>query len=60
MKKIDLYINGEYICTSTRYKTCKEFKEKVLKDGFVCWVSILGNKNLRVKVNDKIICKFQK
>ena len=44
MKKIDLYINGKYICTSTRYKTCKEFKEKVLKDGFVCWASVHESK----------------
>lgn len=60
MKKIDLYINGEYICTSTRYKTCKELKEKVLKDGFVCWASVHESKVLKLKENDKIICCFQK
>ena len=29
MKKIRLYINKEYICTSTSYKTCREFKNSV-------------------------------
>lgn len=60
MKKIDLYINGKYICTSIRYKTCKEFKEKVLKDGFIYWVSVHENKALNLKECDKIICCFQK
>ena len=60
MRKIDLYINGEYIYTSTQYKTCKEFKEKVLKDGFIHWVSIPKNKSLKLKESDKIICCFQK
>lgn len=60
MKKIDLYINGKYICTSTKYKTCKEFKEKVLKDGFICWASVHENKVLKLKESDKIICCFQK
>ena len=59
MKKIDLYINGEYICTSVKYKTCKEFREKVLKDGFIYWASVHKGKVLKLKESDKIVCHFQ-
>ena len=60
MKKIRLYINKEYICTSTFYKTCREFKESVEKDGFVEWVSIPKNGYYKLKPGDKIICRFAK
>ena len=60
MKKIDLYINGIYICTSQKYKTCKDFKEKVLKDGFICCASIPVNKFYRINPEYKVSCKFQK
>ena len=60
MKKIDLYINNKYICTSIKYKTCKEFKEKIQKDGVICWASVHENKVLKLKENDKIVCRFQK
>ena len=35
MKKIDVYINGKYAFTSTRYKTQKEFKMFLSSVGFV-------------------------
>ena len=60
MKKIRLYINKEYICTSTFYKTCREFKESVEKAGFVKWVSIPKNGYYKIKPCDKIICRFAK
>lgn len=59
-KKIDLYINGIYICTSQKYKTCKEFSEKVKKDGFVRWASIPVDGFYKIKETDKVVCHFQK
>ncbi len=60
MKKIRLYINKQYICTSTSYKTCREFKNSVEKDGFVKWVSIPENGYYKLQPEDKIICRFVK
>lgn len=60
MKKIRLYINKKYICTSTSYKTCKEFKEAVEKDGFITWTSIPKNGCYKLQPGDKIICRFVK
>lgn len=60
MKKIDLYINGIYICTSQKYKTCKEFREKVLKDGFIRWSSIPSDGFYSINPEHKVRCKFQK
>jgi len=28
MKKIDIYYNNNYVCSTTQSKTCKEAKEK--------------------------------
>ena len=36
-KKIDLFINGKYICSTIRYKTCKDFIQRVKEDGFIQW-----------------------
>lgn len=60
MKKIRLYINKDYICTSTSYNTCRDFKEAVEKNGFVEWVSIPKNGYYKLKPGDKIICRFAK
>lgn len=60
MKKIRLYINKQYIYTSTSYKTCREFKNSVEKDGFVKWASIPENGYYKLQPEDKIICRFVK
>lgn len=60
MKKIRLYINKEYICTSTFYKTCKEFKEAIEKNGFIKWVSAHGDKYYKLHPEDKIVCRCAK
>ena len=60
MKKIRLYINKQYICTSTSYKTCREFKESVEKNGFVKWASIPENGYYKLQPEDKIIYRFVK
>lgn len=31
MKKIDLFFRGKYICSTTKFKTCREFKKYYLK-----------------------------
>lgn len=33
-KKINIFVNDKYICSSLKYKTCKEAKEAVYKAGF--------------------------
>ncbi len=58
-KKIHLFINGKYICTSNRYRTCKEFKNTVLSIGVIEWVSVNGAHRLEVKDGDKIVCSFK-
>jgi len=34
MKKIDIFVDGKYTCTTTRSKTCKEAIEKFVNDPF--------------------------
>lgn len=57
-KKIDLYVNGEYVCSSNRYSTAKEFIEKVKRDGKVTYASIPGNKTLVLKDTDKVTARI--
>ncbi len=59
--KHDLYINGDYVASSNRYKRAKDFKDKVTKDGYIEYA---GEKALRsagtkldrrdINPNDKI------
>jgi hypothetical protein len=30
MRKIDIYYNGQYVCSTTQSKTCKEAKERFI------------------------------
>lgn len=40
MRKINLYINGDYICSSNCYHTCREFTDRVKKDRKIVVASI--------------------
>ena len=53
----ELYINGQYVCSSTRYKTCKEFAEKVKKEFFINWQGLKGN-IIKVKPTDSVKVKW--
>jgi len=56
-QKIDTYINGEYCCTTTQHKTCKEVEDKIRKDGYIQWMSIDGQHKVEVSDTDKVQCK---
>ena len=61
-KKISLYVNGEYICSSNEYSTCKEFVNKVKADGKVTYQGKKGNGTgsvtKEIKDTDKVTAKF--
>lgn len=59
-KKIDLFINGIYICSSQKYTTCKSFLEAIKKQGFITWASLPKNGFYKIQKNDKITCKYAK
>lgn len=62
-KKLSLYVNGEYICSTTQYKTAKQFKDKIMSDGFVKYAGInsIGSSYLKdikkIDPTDKIVIK---
>ena len=64
-EKLDLYVNGKYICSSDKYKTAKEFKDKVLKDGSIKYAGEKTLKRssstpldtLKITPDDKIVVK---
>lgn len=41
--KYDLYINGDYVASTSKYKRAKDFKDKVTQDGYIDY---LGKKAL--------------
>ena len=65
--KHDLYVNGEYIASSNRYKRAKDFKDKVTKDGYIDYA---GETSLRtagmkldrkeIKPEDKVVVRRSK
>lgn len=59
MKKINLYINDNYICSSNRYHSCKSFVDRVKKDKKIIVASV-PSKIIYLKDTDKIIAHFTK
>lgn len=59
MKKIDLYINDNYECSSNHYHTCKGFVDRVKKDKKIIIASV-PSKIIYLKNTDKIIAHFTK
>jgi hypothetical protein len=60
MKKIDLFVNGKYICSSIRYKTCKAFIQRIKDDnGFLEWQGIKSNR-IQITPFDKVKACFSK
>lgn len=60
MKKIDLFVNGKYICSSVRYKTCKAFLQRIKEDnGFLEWQGIKSNK-MQITPFDNAKARFAK
>lgn len=50
-KKINFYVNGEYICSSNRYRTCKEAYKAIWDSGILKWQSVDGEHCLMLKTN---------
>jgi hypothetical protein len=63
MKKIDIYYNGNYVCSTTQRKTCKEAKEKFAANPV--WQGLKNDNTIgQCKIEniqfDKIKCYFSK
>ena len=62
MKKIHLFVNGQYVCRSNRYRTCKEFASKIKSAGVI---SLAGAdpvklERLEIKPTDEVRAHFAK
>ena len=62
MKKINLFVNGKYVCSSNRYRTCKEFESKIKSAGVISWAGAdpVRLERLELKTADKIKARFEK
>lgn len=59
MKKINLYINGEYMCSSFRYSRCRDFIDRVTKDKKIVVASI-PDRFIYIKDTDRVTAHFAK
>lgn len=64
-KKINLFVNGRYVCSSLRYKRCKDFVAKIRKDGKIEFAGLeslkIGKMDcLKVGKTDKVVARFEK
>ena len=39
-KKINIFVNGKYICSSLKYKTCKQAVEDIKANGGIKWAGL--------------------
>lgn len=39
-KKINVFVNGKYICSSFKYKTCKQAVEDIKSKGYIDWAGL--------------------
>lgn len=39
-KKINIFVNGKYICSSLKYKTCKKAVEEIKANGVIKWAGL--------------------
>lgn len=62
MKKINLFVNGQYVCSSNRYRTCKEFESKIKGAGVISWAGAdpVQLERLELKPTDKVKARFAK
>jgi hypothetical protein len=58
-KKIDIYLNDEYLCSTNASKTCKEAVSKI-RDKGVITVASIPNKTYVIKPSDKLKGLFDK
>lgn len=60
MRKIRVYINGEYRFTTTRYKTMKQLKHYLRAVKHIVIKSIPDDEYLTIYDYDKIHCEYVK
>lgn len=60
MKKINLYINGEYMCSSFRYSRCRDFIDRVIKDKKIVVVASIPDRVIYIKDTDRVTAHFAK
>ncbi|MBO7735276.1 MAG: hypothetical protein J6S67_22110 [Methanobrevibacter sp.] len=53
-RKINIYLNGAYICSTMQYKTCKAALNAIRNRGFIEYA---GANWLKTRVLDKIVIK---
>lgn len=58
-KKIDIYLNGFYLCSTNQAKNCKEAKEKIKAKKQV-FIASIPNKTIDIKEGDKITAFYSK
>lgn len=59
MKKIDIFLNGDYLCSTNQAKTCKEAKEKI-KAKKQLFIASIPDKIIEIKEGDKITAFYSK
>lgn len=59
MKKIDIFLNGAYLCSTNQSRTCKEAKEKIINKKRV-FIAGLPNKIVEIKDGDKVTAFYSK
>lgn len=62
MKKINLFVNGRYVCSSNRYRTCKEFANKIKGTGVISRAGAdpVKLETLKLKPTDTIKARFER
>ncbi len=62
MKKIHLFVNGQYVCSSNKYRTCKEFANKIKGAGVISWAGAdpVKLERLELKPTDTIKARFER
>lgn len=58
-KKIDIYLNGGYLCSTNQSKTCKEAIQKI-KDKKQVFIAGIPSKTIDIKEGDKITAFYSK
>jgi hypothetical protein len=59
-RKIDIYVNGQYVCSTTQRRNIKEAKEKFVANPVYATIGDNGVEMRRVKDMDisRVVCKY--
>ncbi len=56
--KIDIYVNGEYFCSTNSSLSLKEAKIKFLKNPTKVSMGVNGIETIRAKNINRVVCKW--